>query len=249
MVATIEIIVILVVAFVPALLYVLWFRNAEIHQREPFTSLIGSFIFGATISVILAIFLEFIAGIPVSILVADVVTISLILAIVIAPLVEEFTKALGILTKKRRLTEPENGFVYGAAVGLGFAASENVLYFLTAYSQGTDVFIILAVVRTLTSTLLHASATALVGFGIARSLCMINWFGTPKSWIPYYIAAVIIHALFNILASLSELTGSDSLTIIGLIFAFALVIGIVFYVRSRIKQLDRTNREGEIRCQ
>jgi RsiW-degrading membrane proteinase PrsW (M82 family) len=244
-----DMVIVLLVAFIPAFLYVIWIRNAEVHLREPLTAVAWAFLFGATVSIFIAFIIELIAVVPLTFILAEATLITLVLAIVVAPIVEEFTKATGVLFVRRRLTEPENGFIYGAAVGLGFAATENTLYFLSAYLEGMDIFITLAIARTLTSTLLHASATALVGFGIARSRCMANWFGQPKSWIPYYLAAVIIHALFNTLASLSELGGGDQLILLGLFLSFGLVVGIVAYVRAKIKQLDRANVGGNIRCQ
>ena len=157
-------IIVVIVAFVPAILYMLWIRSAEIYEREPLFAVQGVFLYGMTVAVFLALVLETVAIMFIDVAVGglSIIAYNLILGVILAPIIEEFTKATGVMTVMRRLIEPENGLVYGAAVGLGFAAVENVLYYLTALDAGTDVFIATAIARTLTSTLLHTSASALV---------------------------------------------------------------------------------------
>ena len=197
--------IIVIVAFVPPILYMLWLRSAEIYDREPMFAVQGVFLYGMSVALFLALILETVAIVIIEVAVGglSIIAYNLILAVILAPIIEEFTKATGIMTVTRRLVEPENGLVYGAAVGLGFAAVENVLYYITALEAGTEIFIATAIARTLTSTLLHASASALVGFGLSRSRCFYMFYGTPRSGLPYYVAAVLLHAAFNLLASLS----------------------------------------------
>lgn len=236
---TFELLVIAAAAFVPAILYALWIRSTEIYQREPVLALLGVFIYGATVSVGLAIFLESVV-IDIFALFLSAGALSLFLSAVIAPVVEELTKATGVLVARGRLDEVENGLVYGAAVGLGFAATENVLYFSDALSAGGDIFLWTFVTRTLTSTLLHASSSAIVGFGIARSVAQVRWSGRRSSWSPYYLAAVLIHAAFNLLASFGEIFVDEAglLSIIGLALSFLLVWGTIRFVRRKIEELD-----------
>lgn len=239
MVSVLELLFIAVVAFVPAILYALWIRSTEIYQREPLLAMLGVFIYGATVSVGLAIFLES-AAIDVFALFMGTGALSLFLSLVIAPVVEELTKATGVFAMRGRLDEVENGLVYGAAVGLGFAATENVLYFTDALYSGGDIFLFTVVARTLTSTMLHASASAIVGFGIARAGAQARWFGRPSSWLPYYFAAVLIHALFNLVASFGEIFEDEEglISLFGLVLAFALVWATVHFVRRKIRELD-----------
>ncbi len=253
---TLELVVIIIVAFVPAILYMLWIRSAEIHEREPFLAVEGVFVYGLTIALGLAFVLEVVAVSIIESLTGgalSAVTMSIILAIILAPLIEEFTKATGVFAVHRRLTEPENGLVYGAACGLGFAAGENVLYYTASLTAGVEIFILTVIARTLTSTLLHTSATAISGFGISRSQCFRSWYGVGKSWLPYFLVAVLIHASFNFLA----LIGSDILpdasgavTLLSLALSVLLVWVSVRYIRRKIVQLDRMNAEsGPKRCQ
>ncbi|WP_019176600.1 PrsW family intramembrane metalloprotease [Methanomassiliicoccus luminyensis] len=245
MVSVAEILFITIVAFVPAILYALWIRSTEIYQREPVLAMLGVFIYGAIVSVGLAVFLESIV-IDLFSVVLSAGALSLFAAIVVAPIVEELTKATGVFAARGRLDEIENGLVYGAAVGLGFAASENVLYFMDALNAGGDIFVFTVIARTLTSTMLHASASAIVGFGIAQAGARTRWFGNPTSWLPYYIIAVIIHALFNLLASVGDIYADETglLSLVGLVAGFALVWGVVRFVRRKIRELDTGGQAG-----
>lgn len=248
--------IILIVAFVPAIIYMLWIRSAEIHEREPFLAIEGVFIYGLVVALGLAFILELVA---INVIVGFTGgemrpgVQNIILALVLAPVIEEFTKLTGVFVVSRRLTEPENGLVYGAAVGLGFAAGENVLYYTDSLVAGVEIFVITVIARTITSTLLHTSASAIAGFGVSRSMCFRKWYGTPRSWIPYYLAAVLIHAVFNFLAILGSDILPDAsveLSFIALFLSIILVWTTVRYIRRKIIELDRMNAgEGPIRCQ
>jgi RsiW-degrading membrane proteinase PrsW (M82 family) len=254
-VGTLELAIIIVVAFVPALIYLLWIRAAEIHEREPFLAVEGVFLYGMTIALALAFVLEVVA---VSLLNAvtgdtlDPLAMNVILALVFAPIIEEFTKATGVMAARRRLTEPENGLVYGAACGLGFAAGENILYYNDSLASGVEIFFFTVIARTLTSTLLHTSATAITGFGMSRSRCFAKWYGQPRSWFPYYLVAVLLHSVFNFLALLGTDIAPDlsgNIAFFSLFLSLVLVWGTVRYIRRKIVQLDRMGAEGQpIRC-
>lgn len=242
--------VLLLVAFVPSVLYMVWIRNTEKHSREPYGMLLKVFAYGAVLSVLIAVVLEIILA---SLFDQNIERVyeylgenpsipMLVLACVIAPFAEELTKALAVLRvkKRRMLVELENGIVYGAAAGLGFAATENLLYESTAYlTDGVQAFVATAVLRSLSSALLHATASSLVGLGIARSALQ------GKSWLPYYLGAVVLHGGFNFAASFGTIyydTLGDSAYLIGLMAAFAIVIIGVGVMRGKIRELDRRHR-------
>ena len=240
-------IVLILVAFVPSVLYLVWIRNTEKHSREPYGMLLKVFAYGAVLSVIFAIGLELILATLFDQNIERVYEYlgenpsipMLVLACVIAPFVEELTKALGVLRvkKRRMLVELENGIVYGAAAGLGFAATENLLYESTSYlTDGMEAFVVTTALRSLSSVLLHATASALVGLGIARSALQ------GKSWLPYYLGAVVLHGGYNFAASFGSVyydTLGDSAYLIGLTAAFAIALIGVGVMRGKIRQLDR----------
>jgi len=232
-------------AFVPSVLYLVWIRNTERYGREPYGRLLHVFILGATLSVVLAIVLELLLMVLLDMNIERVYEIlgenptltTVILAVVIAPLVEELTKALGVFRKRRFIKDIEDGIVFGAAAGLGFAATENLLYESSAYfSDGAEAFIATTIVRSLSSALMHATASSLFGLGIARSARQ------HKSWIPYYFAAALVHGLFNLAASFGLLYEDQlgvSAYLFGLAAGFLMALVGVTLVRDKIRELER----------
>jgi RsiW-degrading membrane proteinase PrsW (M82 family) len=161
-----------------------------------------------------------------------------LLAVILAPLVEESAKAWGV--PRRNILEPEDGMIYGAAVGLGFAATENMLYLFSALTESVESFVATAVLRAVTSTLLHASATAVAGYGISRAIFFRKQ-GARESWLPYLALAMLIHALFNLFASLGDLVQTEeqvAFALIGLLLASSLALGAFLVIRGRIRALD-----------
>jgi RsiW-degrading membrane proteinase PrsW (M82 family) len=154
------------------------------------------------------------------------------MVIVVAPFVEEFAKLFGLLRTSGFIDHPRSGLVLGAAVGLGFAATENMMYEGSALLQGGVVlFLATALIRSFSSALMHGSATSMSGYGLARKK-----FG-GGSWTPYYLLAVLMHGTFNLFASFGGLFESELgsiANVVGLAFAFFLVIMSVKMVKARI---------------
>jgi RsiW-degrading membrane proteinase PrsW (M82 family) len=112
----------------------------------------------------------------------------------VAPVAEEILKALILLYLVRRVsfTYFVDGAIYGFAIGIGFAIAENYQYLLGA----EGAVLVTAVARVISTNLMHATASALVGIalGFAR-------FQRLASAIPILLAgwllAMSVHAGFN----------------------------------------------------
>ncbi len=233
------------VAFLPSLIYVRWIRNAERYNREPWGAIALVFIWGAitaiVISLALEVFLYHIYGEYVTrmyeFLQNNETMNALVLTCIIAPFVEEGAKALGVYLAKRHIFELEDGFIYGAAAGLGFAATENLFYESgTLMTYGLLAYALIVIIRSLSSALLHGSATAVSGYGIARK----HIYG--RSFIPFFLLAVLMHASFNLLASFSLAFEGISLPLLG--FGLVIVFGVSSFmlVRRKIQELDSMRR-------
>jgi RsiW-degrading membrane proteinase PrsW (M82 family) len=196
------ILLIIGVAFVPSLLYMVRVRNWERFGKEPYTRLLMMFGYGAFVAVIITLILS-------SLVLGELMRFEritavggehFISAVVVAPFVEELAKGLGMVFVIAVLTREEDGLVYGAAIGLGFAATENLLYELNALaSGGVGAYIATAFLRIISSTLLHATATGVTGFGMARAAVAKKPLFTA---LPFYLIAVLMHATFNFIATL-----------------------------------------------
>ena len=219
-------------AFLPPIIYSIWIRNTEKIAREGWWPIFISFLWGATIAIIASLILEILLEIPIALTFSEASVVGLTVAILIAPIVEEFTKplALGLKTVKREIDELEDGLIYGAVAGLGFSATENLFYGASFLAEGITFFIIMMAVRSFGACLLHAAATALTGYGYGRKIIKKATF---ISVIPFFIVAIVMHALYNFLVSFS-LIGAG----LGFIAAMVLVVISIQWVRKKIRVLD-----------
>lgn len=224
--------VLIVAAFGPPLAYLVWARQQERYAPEPWRSLAKAFGWGAIGGTGLALVLEMILGVPPHALQQLGLTGIFFTAVIVAPPVEEFTKAVGLRLIDDAHLEPEDGLVYGAAIGLGFAATENLVYEVAAYLEGgTTSLIQTAVLRSLSSAFLHGAATALVGYAVWRRRA-----GQASSGdvLGAYLGAVLLHAAYNFGASIA--------LAVAFLVSMVLAVGGFWWVRKRIRELDARGR-------
>ncbi|MFI7699153.1 PrsW family intramembrane metalloprotease [Nonomuraea sp. NPDC049480] len=121
-------------------------------------------------------------------------------AVVLAPVIEEALKGSALLLLLRRRHEIDgltDGIVYASMAGLGFAAVENVGYYLIAYGEdGAGGAIQLFVIRGLIDPLGHPIYTSMIGIGVAYALTRRT--AARFAAIPIgYLGAVLLHGLWN----------------------------------------------------
>lgn len=133
-----------------------WFDR---YDREPLHLIVGVFAWGALAAPVLSVFLR-------SVIAAGLGS-DLWLAVAIGPALEEAAKAIGIALVallSREFDNPTDGVVYGTACGLGFAATENLVYGV-AGAGGGDLGGALALIalRTVLAAGIHGVCSATVG--------------------------------------------------------------------------------------
>lgn len=122
-------------------------------------------------------------------------------ALSITPGVEEAAKGLGLLFLvlfSKHFDNPTDGIVYGTAIGLGFAITENTLYGLWSVGRmDQEAAMVLLGARTAFSAGVHALASSLLGVGFGysktagrplRAVALVSVFG---------IGAVLLHIGWN----------------------------------------------------
>ena len=234
------IIILFLMAFLPPMIYVVWIRNTEKFNREKWGPIIFCFLWGSTIAIIASIFLEIFLEIPVAITSKDYTSFILIMTVIVAPFAEELTKPLALRFKivKKELDELEDGLIYGAVAGLGFAATENLFYGYAAYtSKGLLYFFGLMSIRSLVGCFLHASATAWTGYGYGRYIMKHS---RLISVIPFLLLAMLIHGFYNFIPTYGVITGYVS----SFFVAIAFVLLSIVIVRKKIQKLDKRNNEN-----
>lgn len=223
-----------VAAFLPPLLFALRMRNAELHRREPWVGLGKAFLWGAFVATVLAFLIEMLlfpllpgSGGAWGLVPESAVAVTLA-AVVLAPVVEESVKALGVRFVRDEDPEPEDGAVYGAMIGLGFAGTETVFYiWIAAGLGGVEAAATTALVRGVATVSLHGAATALTGHGY----WMARHYGRRGAFVGSLLLAMLFHGVYNAFASVSGIWS--------LLLATSLALFVWGYVRRRVARLDR----------
>ncbi|MDD5502826.1 MAG: PrsW family intramembrane metalloprotease [Candidatus Thermoplasmatota archaeon] len=237
MLGNLGIVILALIAFLPAVAYVVWIRNTEKYNREPWGGIFAVFLWGATIAIAVSIFLEMLFQVPFSRAFPWDATLGV--SVLLAPLAEEFAKPLGIRYVGRAISEPEDGLIYGAICGLGFAATENLLYEWDAAASGNVAqFATTVMVRSVASMLLHASATAMTGYGISMAILKRR---PLSSALPYYLVAVGMHGAYNFIVSV-DIFGA----LFSLFLAIAFSVACIMYIRKRIVEMDNKSVLREV---
>ncbi len=197
-------------ASVPMLTFLLVIWYMDRHDREPLWLFLLTFLWGACGAVSFALIgnesLTALLG-----LVMGPDTAQTFAAAIVAPIVEEPMKALVLFAVmfSRHFDNATDGFVYGAAAGLGFGMTENLFYFLNVAASG-DAFgwVITVVLRTFFSAVMHATATSCVGamLGFAR----FRGWGWKIAALPIgFGVAMGIHALWNGVLTVGDIVGNS----------------------------------------
>jgi len=104
-----------------------------------------------------------------------------------------------IALKARDFDEPMDGVVYGAAVGLGFAAVENI-----GYVAGAPDWLSVAIMRAVLSVPFHGALGAIAGayiararFGGALGANIGDRWRRPRLFLLAWIVPVILHSVFD----------------------------------------------------
>jgi RsiW-degrading membrane proteinase PrsW (M82 family) len=230
--ATKELILLAFMSFLPPLIYTVWIRNTEKYHREKWITLLICFLWGASIAIIAALILEILLEIPLAASIDNLDTLALMTVVFVAPVAEEFTKplALRLQSVKKEINELEDGLIYGAVAGLGFSATENLFYGWSFLEEGIIIFFVLISIRSFAGCLLHASATALTGYGYGKAIMKHT---SILRIIPYFVLAIFVHGFYNFLVTI-ELLGA----ITGLFAALIFVTFAITIVRKKIRSLD-----------
>jgi len=218
-----------VAAALPVLFYVLTIWWLDRYEREPFWLVAATFLYGATFAVgfALAGSMEMLSSLGDSSLFTQ--------AAIVAPIVEEPAKAgiLFLLLASRHFDNTTDGLVYGAAAGLGFAMTENFLYFKAAHAEGgVEAWGSVVVIRSLFSALMHCAATATFG----AFLGAFRYRGTVKQWVVAplfgFVVSVAIHMGFNGALVASQLRQDASLTALGL--GLVPIAGLTLFIVTQV---------------
>jgi RsiW-degrading membrane proteinase PrsW (M82 family) len=229
---------------------VLWVDRWE---REPWQAIAVAFGWGASVSVLVALVLNTGAQM-VLYAVGTQEAADIVGAAVVAPVVEESIKALGVLliflAWRRTFDGPVDGLVYAATVAAGFAFVENILYFgaTMAETAGTEAagpaVATVFVLRAVMSPFAHLLFTACTGLALglaARSRSRHAWLWAFPLGLTF---AMILHGLWNGSAMMNSESGFFVLYGVFQVPLFLGAVGLAFWLRRQEAKVVRT-RLGE----
>ncbi|MFK4730132.1 PrsW family intramembrane metalloprotease [Agromyces mediolanus] len=191
-----------VLAVVPLVIVLLAVRWVDRWEPEPRWALWFAFLWGAAVSVAIALIVDLGVQIAVAVTTPGGASDEVLQSVVQAPIVEELAKGIGVLLiylfSRSHFDGPVDGLVYAATVAAGFAFTENVLYFGVALAEGgAQELGATFVVRGLFSPFAHVLFTACTGLalGVAASRGggprVVGWF------LGGLALAIALHALWN----------------------------------------------------
>jgi RsiW-degrading membrane proteinase PrsW (M82 family) len=157
-----------------------------------------------------------------------------------APVVEESLKGLVLIVllwrRRQELDGPTDGIIYAAMVGLGFAMTENIGYYIDALVRpevgGVRLLGITFVLRGVLSPFAHPIFTSMTGIGVAYAATHRRGRWAIAVGL---LAAMFLHGMWNALTAL----GLAGLAIAYVVLAcvFAGLIGVIIADRRRIVRL------------
>lgn len=195
-----------VMGIVPMLIYATFLWWLDRWEKEPLHLLAAAFLWGFVPSAILAIIAQLVLDIPTSaVLNYNHLAYELVSGSIIAPITEESIKAVALLVIfvffYREFDSPLDGIIYGSLAGFGFAAIENVLYFVNGDSQDLASLGCLIFMRAFLFGLNHAFFTSLTGIGFALARYQKNLLLRLLLPLLGLGAAIFAHGLHNGLAT------------------------------------------------
>ncbi len=187
--------------FLTVVLAAVWLFDR--YDREPLALVAAVVLWGAVPAPFLAVLAEAMLRGVLS-LAADGPRLAMATAALAAPLVEESLKGvaiLGVILFSDQFDNPTDGVVYGTAVGLGFAMSENLLYSLGAASVSPHHVAQVVLARTLTSAGVHAVTSSLLGGALGIAYLSRRWWSRLLAAGGGLLGAMVLHGAWNAAAT------------------------------------------------
>src|SRR5712692_10502462 len=191
----------LICACLPVPLYVMLLLWIDRYESEPLWMLATAFFWGAAV----AVFFAFIFNTGIEIFAAVATNNQQIGenvgAVIAAPIVEESAKALILFVlfflKRDEFDGIIDGIIYAGMVGLGFAMTENILYYGRAVQGGAGTLTFVFILRGMAAPFSHPLFTSMTGIGLGWSRQSNNGFVKIVAPVLGFMLAILLHATWN----------------------------------------------------
>src|SRR2546426_11072498 len=169
----VELVIGLICACLPVPIYVMLLLWIDRYEAEPLWMLATAFFWGALVAVLVAFIFNTSLSIIAAVATHNAQVGEAFGAVISAPIVEESSKALILLIlflwKKDEFDGIVDGIVYAGMVGLGFAMTENVLYYGRSVQGGLEGLTFIFILRGMAAPFSHPLFTSMTGIGLGWS--------------------------------------------------------------------------------
>jgi RsiW-degrading membrane proteinase PrsW (M82 family) len=246
-----ELVIGLICATLPVPIYVMLLLWIDRYESEPLWMLATAFFWGALV----AVFIAFVFNTGIS-LYAAAATQSREIgenvgAVISAPIVEESAKALILvilfLWKRDEFDGIVDGVVYAGMVGLGFAMTENILYYGRALQGGFAGLTVVFIIRGMAAPFSHPLFTSMTGIGLGWARQSNNGFIKVTMPVLGFMLAMLLHATWNGTATYGGLAGFLAAYFLIMGPAFIVTLMVIFFSLRREGRIVRQFLYGD--CQ
>ncbi|GGM31167.1 hypothetical protein GCM10011608_14670 [Micromonospora sonchi] len=233
-------------AILPVPVLVACFLWLDRYEPEPLKYLIFCFAWGAFVSTAASLLVNEASanwfkdrGLPIA-----------FTAVLVAPFIEELTKALGpillLLFRRREWSGITDGLVYCGLSAIGFAMVENILYLgghgyaagVEQYGPATGAQQVIAIFigRILLFGFAHPLFTSMTGVGLGIAARTADRRVRVLAPLAGLLLAMMLHGAWNLLPTLTEATGEVLITLVGLVGVmvpiFFGMVGLAVWLRA-----------------
>ncbi|MEU8260843.1 PrsW family intramembrane metalloprotease [Micromonospora sp. NPDC048999] len=235
-----------IAAILPVPVLVACFLWLDRYEPEPMPYLIFCFVWGAFVATSIALVVnENSVG-----LLKQLGLPAALTAVLVAPFIEELTKAAGpillLIFRRREFSGITDGLVYCGLSAIGFAMVENILY-LGGYgyragvqeygpATGTQQVIAIFIVRILLFGFAHPLFTSMTGVGLGVAARTADRRVRVLAPIAGLLVAMMLHGTWNLLPSLVASTGQPVIALYGylgvMVPIFFATVGLAVWLRA-----------------
>ena len=233
----------LLAATIPVPIYVVLVLWIDRYEGEPLWMLGTAFFWGALVAAFFAFLLNTIFGITVSTLANNVNAGEALSAVISAPVVEETSKAFILfvffLWKKDEFDGVVDGIVYASMAGLGFAMTENILYYGNAAAASGGILTATVIMRGFFAPFSHPLFTSLTGIGLGLSRQSNNVAVKIVTPIVGLLMAIFMHSIWNASAVLGGGLLFLLIYVVVMVPAFLIILVVIGLALRREGQVVR----------
>src|SRR5437016_1218832 len=239
----IELIIGMICAMLPVPIYIMLLLWIDRYESEPLWMLTTTFLWGALVAVFIAIILNTVNGAIITAVTNSAQIGEHFGAVISAPIVEESAKAFILLVlffwKTDEFDGIVDGIVYAGMVGLGFAMTENILYYGRAVQGGAGSLTFIFILRGMAAPFSHPLFTSMTGIGLGWARQSNNGFIKLVAPVLGFMFAIFLHGTWNATATYGGAAGFFAGYFLIMGPAFIITLMVIFFSLRREGRIVR----------